>query len=111
MTKFLKPFLLPSLPFLTIYDDHEILNDWESDHQPPYPAAFKAFNEYAGSTNPHTDTNSTAVFEYEYGDTAFFVMDTRGYRNREKGTILGAKQKKRLKEWLLRGEIKRGYTN
>ncbi|KAI8920948.1 PhoD-like phosphatase-domain-containing protein [Powellomyces hirtus] len=97
-----------SLPFLTIYDDHEILNDWESDHQAPYPAAFKAFNEYAGLTNPHKDANQSAIFEYAYGDTAFFVMDTRGYRNFQEGTMLGAPQKARLKQWLL--EVKHTAT-
>ncbi|KAI9017370.1 PhoD-like phosphatase-domain-containing protein [Gaertneriomyces semiglobifer] len=91
-----------SLPFMTIYDDHEILNDWHDQGKAPYPAAFRAFNEYAGSSNPHEDANRTAVFEYEFGDTAFFVMDTRGYRNWETDTMLGDKQKARLKDWLLR---------
>ncbi|KAJ3148880.1 hypothetical protein HDU89_004461 [Geranomyces variabilis] len=96
------------LPFLTIYDDHEILNDWESDHKAPYPAAFKAFNEYAGLTNPHGDANTTAIFEYEFGDTAFFVMDTRGYRNWERATMLGDAQMARLKAWLL--QVKDTHT-
>ncbi|KAJ3022656.1 hypothetical protein HKX48_005586 [Thoreauomyces humboldtii] len=96
------------LPFLTIYDDHEISNDWESSHEAPYPAAFKAFNEYAGGTNPHIDTNSSAVFEYEFGDTAFFVMDTRVDRNWKERTMLGATQKARLKKWLL--EVKSSHT-
>ncbi|TPX72177.1 hypothetical protein SpCBS45565_g00409 [Spizellomyces sp. 'palustris'] len=89
------------LPFMTIYDDHEVLNNWEWDSQQPYPAAFQAFNEYAGLSNPHEDANVSAIFEYEFGDTAFFVMDTRGYRNREEETMLGEKQKTRLKDWLL----------
>ncbi|KAJ3150113.1 hypothetical protein HDU86_006737 [Geranomyces michiganensis] len=96
------------LPFLTIYDDHEILNDWESDHAAPYPAAFKAFNEYAGLTNPQRDANTTAIFEYEFGDTAFFVMDTRGYRSWERGTMLGDVQMARLKAWLL--QVKDTHT-
>ncbi|KAI8827209.1 PhoD-like phosphatase-domain-containing protein [Fimicolochytrium jonesii] len=96
------------IPFLTIYDDHEILNDWEFDHADPYPAAFKAFNEYAGLTNPQKDANESAIFEYAFGDTAFFVMDTRGYRDPKTGTMLGDAQKKRVQDWLLR--VKDKYT-
>ncbi|KAI9105688.1 PhoD-like phosphatase-domain-containing protein [Phlyctochytrium arcticum] len=89
------------IPLMSIYDDHEVLNNWEWETQQPYPAAFQAFNEYAGLTNPHHDANQTAVFDWSYGDVAFFVMDTREFRSFENQTMLGIEQKQRLKNWLL----------
>ncbi|KAJ3044339.1 hypothetical protein HDV00_002659 [Rhizophlyctis rosea] len=94
--------LFRQTPLLTIYDDHEVLNNWHSHERDPFPAAFRAFNDYAGLTNPHDDANLTAVYEYWYGDSAFFVMDTREFRDLKGKTMLGEAQKGRVKEWLVR---------
>ncbi|KAJ3294643.1 hypothetical protein HK104_003385 [Borealophlyctis nickersoniae] len=93
--------LFRRLPLVTIYDDHEVLNNWQWHEKEPFPAAFRAFNDYAGLTNPHDDANRTAIYDFAYGDTAFFVMDTREFRDMKERTMLGEKQKARLKHWLV----------
>ncbi|KAJ3050830.1 hypothetical protein HK097_008178 [Rhizophlyctis rosea] len=97
--------LFRKTPLFSIYDDHEVLNNWQYHERDPFPAAFRAFNDYAGLTNPHDDANQTAVFEFGFGDSAFFVMDTREFRDKETKTMLGAGQKERLKQWLIRGGV------
>ncbi|KAJ1983989.1 hypothetical protein H4R34_000949 [Dimargaris verticillata] len=40
------------IPTVHIYDDHEILNNWDQHDAAPMPNALTAFEEYHGSANP-----------------------------------------------------------
>lgn len=43
--------------------------------------ASRAYDIYNGQANPDSKTNGTYYYDFRYGDTAFFVLDTRRYRS------------------------------
>ena len=63
-------------------------------------------------TNYHSQANYDPVhkgqfyYDFKHGDVAFFVLDTRKYRDdsksrvEDKGTMLGDKQLRALHSWL-----------
>ncbi|KAG8693905.1 hypothetical protein FRC08_008819 [Ceratobasidium sp. 394] len=72
------------LPVYNIYDDHEFKNNFGADGNdstPPYPNASNAYDIYNGQANPDSKTGGDYYYDFRYGDTAFFVMDTRRYRS------------------------------
>lgn len=74
--------LAESLPIMTIYDDHEIYNDFDgTESDPAFASASQAYKDYLGVVNPDTVEPDVAYYEYRYGDSAFFVWDTRAYRS------------------------------
>ncbi|KAF8894022.1 PhoD-like phosphatase-domain-containing protein [Infundibulicybe gibba] len=80
------------LPIFHTYDDHEFINNYAgADHAPPYTNAVDAYKIYNGDGS---------YYDFEYGDTSFFVMDTRLYR--DKRTMLGDTQVRDLISWLER---------
>ncbi|RKP35358.1 PhoD-like phosphatase-domain-containing protein [Dimargaris cristalligena] len=118
---------LQKIPTIHIYDDHEILNDWDRRDAFPMSNALRAYEEYNGWANPDApgqgknagsdapSASSTSLpvnqrrptyFDFEYGDVAFFVMDARRYRSHIRQpdsankTMLGAEQKQYLFDWL-----------
>lgn len=52
-----------------------------NDSTPPFPNASRAYDLYNGQANPDSKTNGVYYYDFRYGDTAFFVMDTRRYRS------------------------------
>ncbi|OMJ24636.1 Alkaline phosphatase D [Smittium culicis] len=99
--------LVTKTPMYHIYDDHEIVDNWDKTQNPPYGNAIKAYWEYNGSPNPVTDINNNAFYyNFTYGNIAFYVFDTRGHRDNEEKpdspekTMLGAKQKAHFMNWL-----------
>jgi hypothetical protein len=94
-----------SIPMASQIDDHEIDDNWypgRTDCQycseaGLYANAMQAFNEYLGKINPVTYSGKT-YYTFDYGDSAFFVIDIRSYRT---GTsMLGADQLAALKTWI-----------
>jgi alkaline phosphatase D len=100
----------------SIYDDHEIANNFvgnSDDLKPPFPNASHAYNLYTAQANPEPKVPGSNYYDFVYGDTAFFVMDTRRYRtpaevhlaaaangtDEVKATMLGDTQLKALYEW------------
>ncbi|GAA5859315.1 hypothetical protein JCM8547_001980 [Rhodosporidiobolus lusitaniae] len=103
--------LFETTPVMTIYDDHEIYNDFAANESSPYFApANKAYQTYLGNANPdaiagHEGEN---YYEYNVGDSAFFVWDTRKFRSDnandddETKTMLGEKQTEAFFDWAAR---------
>lgn len=103
-----------SIPTLHIYDDHELQNDFApstNESIATFEKAESAWNLYQGQGNPKTQSLSAGhepanYFWFQNGDSAFFVWDTRAYRNdnfapdNENKTMLGSLQKQVFKEWL-----------
>ncbi|CAE6535837.1 unnamed protein product [Rhizoctonia solani] len=72
------------LPTYNIYDDHEFINNFGAngnDLTSPYLNASRAYEIYNGQANPDAKTKGVYYYDFRYGDTAFFVMDTRRYRS------------------------------
>ncbi|KAL9060963.1 MAG: hypothetical protein Q9162_000407 [Coniocarpon cinnabarinum] len=113
------------LPWIHVYDDHEISNDWSANTTGVFPAALDPYTHYHISGNPppseyaernglfsrrtslspvHTQTYTTFI----QGPSSFFLMDTRRYRSEPcsssdetcDATMLGEAQRKSLLSWL-----------
>ena len=116
-----------SIPILGMYDDHEIVNNWsgggynednflhsESAHDNEAErvdapiglgAGLQAWSEYVGRANPPSEAESEHYYSFQYGDSAFFVLDTRKHRthldtDEEERTMLGQQQRDALLDWL-----------
>eukprot|EP01130_Rhizamoeba_saxonica_P017617 TRINITY_DN857_c0_g1_i1.p1 TRINITY_DN857_c0_g1~~TRINITY_DN857_c0_g1_i1.p1 ORF type:complete len:454 (-),score=74.67 TRINITY_DN857_c0_g1_i1:1104-2465(-) len=95
-----------NVPVYFMYDDHEIVNNWDKKQETPYGIAIKAWNEYCGSCNPENPKNQ-AWFTFDRGLTSFFVLDVRGHRSpteqtdSSSKTMLGIVQLRALEDWLL----------
>lgn len=112
------------IPIIGIYDDHEVENNWGGkklvgeEHEEDgkevflikdlesFAPAQQAWKEYIGNANPDSFEKDENYFTFRYGDTAFFVMDTRKHRtphqlaDDEAKTMLGYKQRDALLRWL-----------
>lgn len=93
------------IPTLHIYDDHEVLNNWASNTTAPFPAAFDAYQVYNGEGNPIKSWEES-WYDFKMGQAAaFFVMDTRRYRDVEEKqdgpdkSMLGEMQLADLLDW------------
>ena len=102
------------IPVLGIFDDHEVVNNWSGagDGSKPLPESpppsftpgIKAWSEYIGSANPRSERDQH-YFSFQYGDSAFFVIDARTHRTHPhlegpQRTMLGEKQRNALFSWL-----------
>ncbi|KAF8652699.1 hypothetical protein AX16_004203 [Volvariella volvacea WC 439] len=96
------------LPIFHAYDDHEFINNFAgagNDSVPPFPSASNAYTLYNSEPNFDSSAAGQHYYEFQYGDTAFFVMDTRRYRstvdtNIQSRTMLGDTQLAALHDWL-----------
>ncbi|KAH9252903.1 hypothetical protein BASA81_009059 [Batrachochytrium salamandrivorans] len=94
--------LLQTTPNYFMWDDHEVANDYPyaitsnlfKINEYSFNKAFKlAWEVFLGGGNPEpvrAGTNTT-YFSFNYGDSAFFFLDTRLYRDKNT-TLLGAEQ-------------------
>jgi len=94
------------LPWLHVYDDHEIANDWSANITGVYPAAFDPYNHYHVSVNPPSygqppapsslstrRNNDIPYFTFTQGPASFFMLDTRRFRSDSpRPTMLGPTQ-------------------
>ncbi|KAF8964137.1 PhoD-like phosphatase-domain-containing protein [Flammula alnicola] len=71
------------LPIFHAYDDHEFVNNYvgKSEDVPPFVNASDAYNIYAGNANYDSSQPGQNFYDFQHGDVAFFVMDTRRYRS------------------------------
>lgn len=80
-----------------IWDDHEVKNNFDPS-TPLLPIGRTAFFDYWPITQD-PDNPSRLYRSFRWGKAVeLFILDTRQYRNYEKGTILGAQQM----EWFLK---------
>ncbi|KAJ3490705.1 hypothetical protein NLJ89_g11411 [Agrocybe chaxingu] len=96
------------LPIIHAYDDHEFINNYagNSEQAPPFVNASGAYNIYAAKPNYDPVHPDQSFYNFQHGDVAFFVMDTRRYRSPSNGpdqtyrTMLGEAQLTALQDWL-----------
>ncbi|TIA72047.1 hypothetical protein E3P77_02456 [Wallemia ichthyophaga] len=97
------------LPFYHMYDDHEVANNYAGLDNPdasPFREAMIGWKSYNAAGNPQSRVPGTNYYSFNYGDIAFFTLDTRAHRsanNAQDGpekTMLGETQKIALLEWL-----------
>ncbi|OBS23122.1 hypothetical protein FPOA_03681 [Fusarium poae] len=98
---------LRSLPWLHVYDDHEIINDWAANETGLYDTAMQPFWNYHRYANPPSEFGARKTYyTFRHGGVAFFVLDTRRYRSHNamadgpEKTMLGAEQRAALTKWL-----------
>ncbi|KAK0384582.1 hypothetical protein NLU13_8668 [Sarocladium strictum] len=101
---------LRSIPWVHVYDDHEIINDYhpaQDDNDALYQPAMAPFRAYQGAANPPSTFGAHKThFTFHRGDVSFFVLDTRRHRSdqqlRDDGrkTMLGLEQRADLDRWL-----------
>ncbi|KAH7262830.1 PhoD-like phosphatase-domain-containing protein [Fusarium tricinctum] len=98
---------LRSIPWLHVYDDHEIINDWAANETGLYETAMQPFWNYHGNANPPSEFGANKTYYiFRHGGIAFFVLDTRRYRSDNalddgpEKTMLGPSQLAALTDWL-----------
>ncbi|KAM5343962.1 hypothetical protein ACJ41O_012499 [Fusarium nematophilum] len=98
---------LRAMPWLHVYDDHEIINDWAGNETGLYGTAMQPFWNYHGHANPPSEFGAgKTYYTFRRGGVAFFVLDTRRYRSDNtmndgpEKTMLGGHQLEALSEWL-----------
>jgi alkaline phosphatase D len=109
-----RPFrsLLASTSTVMMWDDHDIINDWDSKSAPPYAFAKEAFTDFVGRQNPPPVRPNGTYFTFDAGDVSFFVLDVRSFRDKKHApdsaakTMLGPEQKAELKTWLTTSKAK-----
>ncbi|KAF2455501.1 PhoD-like phosphatase-domain-containing protein [Lineolata rhizophorae] len=91
------------LPWLHVWDDHEIANDWASGETGVLLPAADAFGLYNGAPNPPPVTPNATYSAFTQGPLSFFLLDTRRYRSpppHANATMLGEAQLAALLDWL-----------
>lgn len=107
---------LLDLPWIHMFDDHEIINDYSTDpkHTPLYPEAIDAFAHYQLSVNPPPINPAQPTYtSFNIGQVAFFVLDNRSFRSAQplrsgsnstggqgERTMLGVQQLADLRVWV-----------
>lgn len=99
--------LTARVPSFVMWDDHEIVNDYDGGDEVRYQAARMALEEYGAWANPPSRRDGALYYAFQVADVSFFVLDTRSYRDRnarpdgDGKTMLGAQQKTDLQQWLI----------
>jgi len=84
------PSVGQNLSWIHVLDDHEIANDWDQNTTGVYKAAVDPYNHYQSVVNPprarqagtyNAPRANATWFEFTQGPAAFFMMDTRTYRD------------------------------
>ena len=109
---------LRSIPWVHMFDDHEIINDFapSSQHSSLYSPAMQAYNEYQASVNPPVLVPSQPTYtSFNIGQVSFFVLDNRSYREPQphrpganstagtgKRSMLGQRQMEEIRKWVVK---------
>lgn len=96
------------LPWIHVYDDHDIENDWDRNTTGVYQTAARVWEHYHGSVNPPVVQGAKTYYSFTQGPASFFLLDTRRYRSSElaappdspEKTMLGQEQLSHLLAWL-----------
>ncbi|KAK7206996.1 PhoD-like phosphatase-domain-containing protein [Myxozyma melibiosi] len=104
----LKRLLWNSLPTIHVFDDHEIINDYDPLSVDLYePAIEDAWKLYQAAGNPAPVRENTTYYAFERQGVPFFLLDTRTYRSVKadvddaQKTMLGAQQLQDFHAWLV----------
>jgi len=105
------------LPWIHVYDDHEIANDWDRNETGVYVSAADPWQHYQAAVNPPPVRFNASYFSFVQGPASFFLIDTRRYRQPFDGTngtwdlengrqksMLGTQQREDLLAWIARPE-------
>lgn len=92
--------ILELVPSYTMWDDHDILDNWGSFRQPndfersAFAAATQGYVEYQHTHNPGARLSDVPPFFYSfwYADVGFLVLDLRSQRNWDAGQVMGEEQ-------------------
>jgi alkaline phosphatase D len=111
------PAASKELPWIHVYDDHEIANDWDGNTTHIFPAANDPYQHYHVAANPPPVRQGETYFSFTQGPASFFMLDTRRYRSPNDNTngsdpitgdptksMLGEQQLSDLLAWLKRDE-------
>lgn len=111
------PLASRELPWIHVYDDHEIQNDWDGNTTDVFSAANDPYEHYHIAPNPPAARNGETYFSFTQGPATFFMLDTRRYRSPNDGTngsdptsgdatktMLGQQQLHDLLAWLKQSE-------
>lgn len=111
------PAASQELPWIHVYDDHEISNDWDRNTTGVFAAANDPYKHYHVAANPPAHRNGETYFSFTQGPASFFMLDTRRYRSPNDGTngsdpvtgeatktMLGEQQLSDLLAWLKKPE-------
>ncbi|EQC35607.1 hypothetical protein, variant 2 [Saprolegnia diclina VS20] len=100
--------LTQSTPIFSMYDDHEIFNNWnQGEDDPLYTERVRLFHVYFGQRNPKPLRDGDHYYAWQAGAASFFMLDVRKYASPKTmvdgptKTKLGAVQKRHLLAWLL----------
>lgn len=100
------------LPWIHVWDDHEIANDWDRNTTGVYQGAADPWHAYHTSVNPPAVRPAATYFSFTQGPGSYFMLDTRSYRDPFDGTdgsynetvyrksMLGSEQLSDLLAWL-----------
>ncbi|EWC45291.1 hypothetical protein DRE_06018 [Drechslerella stenobrocha 248] len=100
------PSVGQNLPWMHVYDDHEIANDWDKGDGGLYASAIDPYKAYQHQINPPPVRQNATYYTFEWGPASFFLLDTRRYRSSNnvpdgpEKTMLGAAQLADLLRWL-----------
>lgn len=95
--KYRKVFAEPNLrslaskvPFFMMYDDHEIVNDFDAGPQDVrYKTAIDVvWKNYIGNHNPDPFHQGSYYYQYQIGNIGYFVLDTRQNRDANDKEVL-----------------------
>ncbi|KAH9188261.1 hypothetical protein AeNC1_009766 [Aphanomyces euteiches] len=96
-----------STPLFTMYDDHEIYNNWNAGPDDPlYQESIQLYERYFGDRNPARLEPGEHYYSWKTGVAAFFMLDVRKYASPKYSpdgptkTKLGATQKDHFLSWL-----------
>jgi alkaline phosphatase D len=99
--------LREAVPTYCIWDDHDIFNNWGSRLEKTpldlclFQAAGRAYCEYQHQRNPSgTIASPPYHYTFRHGDIGFLVLDVRGARDYEHGTMLGVEQWQAIQAYL-----------
>lgn len=70
-----------NLPWIHVYDDHEVANDWDGNTTGVFGAAYDPYAHYHTSVNPPSVRPQESWFSFTQGPATFFMLDTRRYRS------------------------------
>ncbi|KAJ6262774.1 Alkaline phosphatase [Drechslerella dactyloides] len=104
------PLVGQSLPWMHVYDDHEIANDWDQGDGGLYAAAVDPYKAYQHQVNPPPVRENATYYTFNWGPASFFLLDTRRYRSPNnildgpEKTMLGAGQLSELLDWLRKSD-------
>ncbi|KAJ7681143.1 PhoD-like phosphatase-domain-containing protein [Mycena rosella] len=105
---------LRDLPWIHVFDDHELINDYYPNMaggEDMYSRAMDPFEHYQRAANPpRADHDGRKTYtQFRRGDASFFILDTRTYRATPPAkasggsgsrTMLGAEQLGELLWWI-----------